>query len=47
MLNVVHPATMQVVKQTASEVMLKVLVLTEEDLSGLIISAMLALLPQL
>lgn len=36
MLNVAHPATMQVVKQTASGVMLK------EDLNGLILSAMLA-----
>lgn len=37
----------QVVKQAASGVMLKLLVLTEEDLNGLLMSAMLALLPQL
>lgn len=47
MLNVAHPATMQVVRQAASGVMLKLLVLTEEDLNGLLMSAMLALLPEL
>lgn len=43
MLNVAYPPTMQVVKQAASGVMLKVLVLTEKGLNDLIVSAMLAL----
>ena len=46
MLHVVHAATtMQAVRQSASGVMLKVLVLTKEDLNGL--RSAIILLPQL